>query len=79
MILIAIGMRRVTEPVLARGRGVLLRLLDLLEDPAERLPKRLFDAAAQQVRGLAPALGIDRATPEFDLVPINCVETWDEG
>lgn len=77
--LVAIGMRRVTRPVLARGRAVLLRLLDLLEDPGERLPKRIFDAAAQQVRWLAPALGIDRATPEFDLMPVNRVKSWGTG
>ncbi|MBT9386321.1 HipA domain-containing protein [Pseudooceanicola sp. CBS1P-1] len=73
----AIGVKRATAPVLARGRAVLQRLLDILEDPAEDLPKRVFDAAAQQVKWLAPALGIDRETPDFDLVPLARVESWE--
>lgn len=73
----AIGVRRVTAPVLARGRAVIERMLAILESSGEDLPKRIYDAAAQQVRWLAKAVGADRETPDFDLVPISRVETWE--
>ena len=73
----ALGWRRASRSVIDRGAGVLRRLLDLLRDPADRLPKRISDAAAQSLRWLAPALGIDDETPDFDLVPLNRIESWE--
>lgn len=75
--LAALGVRRVTAAVLNRGRSVLTRLLAILRDEQATLPKRVFDAAAQQTRWLLPALGMDAAVPDFDLVPVNRVEAWD--
>ena len=71
----ALGWRRSSRSVIDRGAGVLRRLPALPRDPADRLPKRISDAAAQSLRWLAPALGIDNETPDFDLVPLHRIES----
>lgn len=75
--LLAIGVKRATAPVLSRGKAVMERMLGILEESDGGLPKRMFDAAAQQVRWLAPPVGINRDTPDFDLVPLARVDSWE--